>query len=115
MENQLAKDTVVADAFGADSLVVMARMGDEPPRDRMDALVKALRVICDNSGAQPFIDRDLAYALFGLSAYLPTELDGWSRRGAVFRPTLLGDEIPRLITAIESVFLGEWIRFDANE
>jgi hypothetical protein len=114
MDYQLAKDTVMADAFGDDSLVVMARMGDEPPRDRMDALVKSLRVICDNAGAQPIIDRDLAYALFGLSTYLPAELDGWSRRGAVFRPTLLGDEIPRLIMAMESIYLGEWIRFDAN-
>jgi hypothetical protein len=110
MDRESAKQLILAEALSENSLIVLARMGDEPPKDRIEALLRALKIIFDESREEKMIDRTLAHALFNLGVRLPQEIESWQRQGVKFRESLLSLEIIALLSAIESVLEDVWIK-----
>jgi hypothetical protein len=110
MDRESAKELILAEGLGENGLIILARMGDEPPKDRMEALLRALKIIFDESREEKVIDRALAHALFNLGVRLPQEIESWTRQGVKFRESLLSLEIIALLSAIESVLEDVWIK-----
>lgn len=109
MDRENAKQIILTEGLGEKGLVVLARMGDEPPQTRIEALLGALRITFEEARKEKTIDRTLAHALFCLAVYLPQEIESWTRAGAKFRESLRSHEIIAILAAIESILEGIWI------
>jgi hypothetical protein len=103
-----ARELVLDEGIGERGIVVRTRMGDDPGQVRMDKLLEAFRVLFDELQGSRAIDRELAYALFGIAHYVEANIDSWARNGKTWRSRLIDRELPAILIAVESVFSGEW-------
>jgi hypothetical protein len=66
-------------------------------------------VLFDRIDGQDRILREVAAALYVLGTEVPAQIDSWSRNGAAWRPDLVDRELVELLSAVESMFAGEWL------
>jgi hypothetical protein len=110
-----ARQLILSEGTGEDGIVVLTRMGDDPGQVRMERLLGALRVMFEDLGQSPTIDRALAYALFGLANHVEAHVTSWMSRGAKLPGRLAERELPELLLAVESILGGEWMGEETHD
>jgi hypothetical protein len=108
MNSAEARQLVLDEALRPDGVVVGVRMGDDPGAARMENLLAALRVLCEDHKGRDAVERRLAYALHGIAVYLQRNVESWAHAGRTWRPQLVEREVPAIMMGVESVFAGEW-------
>jgi hypothetical protein len=104
-----ARQLILNEGIGERGIVVLIRMGDDPGPERMQRLLDALRVQFTELGDSQTIDRQLAYALFGLANHVEANINSWITQGRKWPDRLVDRELPELLMAVESIFCGEWM------
>lgn len=108
MDTTEARQLILEEGIGSDGIVVLFRMGEDPGPDRMARVVEAIRVVFDDLSGAETLDRQLAYALFGLGTYTESQVSSWIRAGRTWRDDFTAMELPALLMAVESIFADEW-------
>ena len=109
MRPREAQQLILDEATDEAGIVTTLRMGSDPGPERMRRLVQAIKVLFDRIDGQDKILREVAAALYVLGTELPAQIESWSRNGAVWRDDLVHTELVNVLTAVESMFEGEWL------
>jgi hypothetical protein len=104
-----AKQIILDEARSDEGIVSAFRMGRDPGPERMRRLVEAIKVLFGRIEGQDKVLRDVAAALYVLGTEVPAQIESWGRNGAVWREDLMQRELVELLTAVESLFEGEWL------
>ena len=75
-----ACDLVLREGLEEQGLCVIVRMGQDPGRERVAKLVRAIRVIYDQLRDEQQVSRPLAYALFAIAFTVQGHVQGGQRR-----------------------------------
>jgi hypothetical protein len=94
-----AKSVLIIEGLGEDGLPVCCRMMDDPGRDRMGAVVEALRIVTGFTKEQDQLDRELCLAVWALGYHCDTQSQHW-------RGQSLEDEVIELVELAELFFQG---------
>ena len=109
MRPREAKQIILDEAGSDDGIVNAFRMGRDPGPERMRRLIAAIKVLFDRIDGQDRILREVAAALYVLGTEVPAQIESWNRNGAAWRPDLVDRELVELLSAVESMFAGEWL------
>lgn len=99
-----AKKLILEEGSGTAGIVAAARRGDGLPKARVDAIIHAIDVYYSITRKEKEIDKKMASALFNLAYHVGYHVGSWISRGSIYRKELIDSEIPRLVSAVESVF-----------
>src|SRR5687767_12074921 len=110
-----ARQLILSEGIGEQGIVVLTRMGNDPGPARMHRLLEALYVEFTELGDSQTIDRELAYALFGLANHVEANVNSWMSRGAKWPDRLAERDLPELLMAVESILAGEWLGEEPDE
>ena len=109
-----ARQLILDEGSSTEGVVVLIRMGIDPGKDRMDQLLEALQLVFVDLSDQLEIDRELAYALFGLANHVEANINSWISQGKKWPDRLVDRELPELLMAVESIFCGEWLGMESD-
>jgi hypothetical protein len=99
-----AKKLILEEGNGTTGIVAAARRGDGLPKARVDGIIHAIDVYYGITRKEREIDKKMASALFNLAYHVGYHVHSWISRGSIYRKDLVDSEIPRLVSAVESVF-----------
>jgi hypothetical protein len=100
-------ESITSDESGEASLCALLRMGEDPGSERIQDLIRAMRIAYEWSQGSDVIDRRLAGALWTLGETVITHVDSWALGNKIWR-TGFETEVLRLRSAIDAVFMGQW-------
>ncbi len=107
MTEQSAIDLILREATDIDGILVAVRMGNDPGRERVAALMDALETLYTHRRGQAGLERHLAYALFGIAFRLQGLLQSETPSRS-WSPELIGVEQFRIGLAVEGIFADCW-------
>ena len=102
-----ACDLVLREGLEEQGLCVIVRMGQDPGRERVAKLVRAIRVIYDQLRDEQQVSRPLAYALFAIAFTVQGHVQG-GQRSSEWPDEFVDDEQYQICLAVESVFANRW-------
>lgn len=100
MDLSTAQQLIVHEGTDPQGLVVEARAGIDPGRERVRTLIDALQSIYEAMHDETSIDRQLAYAMYSLAAHLGDTIAAWQECEWI-------DDYAEMLAVIESIFEGE--------
>jgi predicted DNA binding protein len=109
MDLASARKLIINEGIGEDGIAVLVRMGDDPGKERFEALLKALQSVHDEIKDNDIIEKQLAHAIFSIAFHTATQISSWINNGAEYREELTEKQLPLIEAACESIFAGEWI------
>ena len=94
---------IITEATEQTGILTLVRMGDDPGRDRMSLLIKAVQIAFEGLRGERQIERLLAASLFNLAFHIQSQLSA-KQPSSSWPPELLGSEKIDLYLAVESIF-----------
>jgi len=102
MELADAMSLVLSEGLSFDGMVIQARGGQDPGRQRVRDVIAAMQSICDALQGEPHIDRQLANAAYALAVHLPASIEQWNKS------CVWTDDFIELMEQIERLFDGTY-------
>lgn len=106
MNPEQALELVIFEGTHIDGMVVGVRSGDDPGRERVQKLYQALMIVERSLRGESSLDRNLAYALYGLTYHMDPTMKYW-------QDAEWFDDYVRILDVIESIFDG--VPYEAEE
>lgn len=111
MDCQTARRFLINQALDSgqnpDAFLVRLRQGEPPIPGQVTSILLALKTLFDALQGASTLDRELAHALYLLSAESRQQFEiGY--RSQVIWPPLLDQDIARIARAVRSIFAGVW-------
>jgi len=100
------EELILYEGTAMDGIPVLIRMGQDPGRERMKRLNRALAELEEILRGQTTLDRRLAYAFWALATYVDQNIRSWAREGREWPPELMNEELIELLMKVEYLFEG---------
>lgn len=111
MDYQTARSLLVnqgiAAASNPDALLTRLAQGIPPVPGQVTSILLALKVVFEALRDKTLLERELACALYLLATESRQQFEQGKRRGVAW-PPLLDEDLTRIATAVQSIFIGRW-------